>query len=132
FGVVTGVSSVFRASIPHAGGAELAFKFPGLAVRIERFAEPMKRIIRDFREGPTRRRAVRTRADLNDILPAATADLVLVVVARGVAPADAPSVDRRVPDAQRAAIHIHVFFQPARSIRTSRHDPDILHRTAFK
>src|SRR5262249_36777207 len=46
--------------------AKLAFEFPRLAVRFERFARPAERVARDLGETPSGRRAVHTSAHLRD------------------------------------------------------------------
>src|SRR5262249_46138217 len=86
--------------------AEFAFKDPRFAIRIQGFPKPMERIGRDFCEGPAGGRAIGTRADLNHVVATAAADLVLVMIARRIAPCDAPGLDRRIPDAKRRAVHV--------------------------
>src|SRR6185503_5994175 len=85
---------------------------------------------RDLGEHPARRRAVGAHAELDDVLAAAPADLLLVVVARGVAPRDPPALDRRVPGAQGRAVHVRRADAGPRAAR--RHDPGVLHATALE
>jgi hypothetical protein len=92
----------------------------------------MERIGRDFCEGLAGGSAIGTRADLNHVVAAAAADLVLVVISRRIAACDAPGLDRRIPDAKRRAVHVHGLVQVGSPIRTLGHDPDILHGAAFK
>src|SRR5262245_5816153 len=87
-------------------GSELPFELPGLPVGLERFPEPSERIRRDRGERPPRRRAVRTRADLDDVRADPPADLLLVMPARRILPGDAPGLDARVPHAKRGAVHV--------------------------
>src|SRR5580704_3558829 len=113
-------------------GSELAFEFPGLAVRVERFTDPVKRIRRDFGESPTGWCAVPARADLNDVVGNAAPDLLFVVTGQGICPADEPGLTRRIPDPKRGSIHVIGPAGLNRALRTARHDPDVLHRAAFE
>jgi hypothetical protein len=79
----------------------------------------MERIGRDFCEGPAGGRAIGTCADLNHVVAAAAADLVLVVISRRIASCDAPGLDRRIPDAKRRAVHVHGLVQVGSPIRSS-------------
>ena len=67
-----------------AARAELAFEFPGSAVRLQRFAEPMKAVRRDFDETPPRGGAVRPSADLDDFIADPAANLLFEVLSRGI------------------------------------------------
>src|SRR3989442_8785507 len=60
--------------LAHPLGAELAFELPGLAVRLQHFADPTERVGRDLGEHPADRRAVLVSPDLDDILAAPAAD----------------------------------------------------------
>src|SRR5690348_545097 len=115
-----------------AAGEEFAFDSPGFAVRFERFAEPVKRVGRDFREAPTRGRAVGTRADLNDFAADFPAGLALLIAADGIDPADAPGLDGRIPDAQSGTVHIVPSTGAGFALGNARQDPDVLNGAAFE
>src|SRR5207244_8434414 len=64
------LSQQFRSTI--APRPELAFKFPRLAVRFERLAEPVKGVRSDLGELPARRRPIGARAHLHNVLANST------------------------------------------------------------
>src|SRR5882762_8919526 len=98
-------------SLANPLGAKLAFELPGLAVRPEGFAEPMKRVGRYLGEGPARRRAIGANTNLHNILSAPTANLFCVMITGRIPPRDAPRLNRRIPHSQRGAVHVHLFVQ---------------------
>jgi hypothetical protein len=51
-----------------AAGFELTFDIPGPSIWFESLADPVERILLDFRETPARRSAVDSRADLHDFV----------------------------------------------------------------
>src|SRR5882757_5152224 len=105
----------------HALAAEFAFEFPGGAVGVERFADPVERVRRDLGEAPARRRAVHACADLHDVVVLAgadaAADLLFVMIRYRIDPADTPGLDRRVPDAESGAVHIVCFGEIGVALR---------------
>ena len=78
---------------------EFTFEFPRLAIDIEYFSEPVKRIFCDFREGPFGWCSIRANAYLNDIFTAPTPDLVFPMIMNGIPPVDSPGLDGRIPHA---------------------------------
>src|SRR5687768_1502625 len=92
----------------------------------------MKRVRRDLGKAPTGRSAIPAGADLDNILAVPPADLVLVVISGRVAPCNSPGLNRRIPNAECGAIHVHVLAEAGSSIQRARHDPDVLHGTAFQ
>jgi hypothetical protein len=93
FDSIESISAPWAFGSLHALAAEFAFEFPGGAIGVERFANPVERIRRDFGEPPARRRAVHPRADLHDFVADAAADLLLVMIRDGIDPTDAPGLD---------------------------------------
>src|SRR5579864_2076567 len=107
-------------------GAEFAYEFPSLAIRFEHFTNPVKRVWRDFGEAPTSCRAVGTRADLHDLVANFPISLALLVAAYWIDPADTPSLNCRIPDAQGGPVHVVLMNAVRLAIGRTRHDPDVL------
>src|SRR5262245_8487469 len=108
-----------------SGGEKLCLEGPRGRVRIQGFAAPMEPVRRDVGEGPTGPGAVPARAFLKDVAAAPTADLFLVVPADRVGPRDPPGFGRRVPRAQRAAVHVHGPVGIRTTLIRTRHDPHV-------
>jgi len=87
-------------------GAELTFEFPGLAVGIKSFADPMKSVCGDLCKAPARGCTVKTNAYLNDITTDPAPNLLLAMAGHGVDPVNAPRLNRGIPNAQGRAVHI--------------------------
>src|SRR5437868_5713523 len=68
---------------------EFAFQLPCLAIRLQGLAEPVKRVRLDLGVPPASRRAIGSSAQLYDVLPVASADLLLAVARDGINPGDA-------------------------------------------
>src|SRR2546426_8842595 len=81
--------------LAHPLGAELAFELPGLAVRLQHFADPTERVGRDLGEHPADRRAVLVSPDLDDILAAPAADQLVTTPSKsGTRTSTSPSSRR--------------------------------------
>src|SRR5579859_5630047 len=115
----------------HSLCEEFPFKCPGVTVDIQYFAEPMERVTSNFCEGPFGRCYLRAHSDLNYVFAAPASDLVFPMVMNRVSADDSPGLDRRVPNAQRRAEHVLRFVHERASIRTIRHNPDVLNSSAF-
>src|SRR5437868_14604383 len=99
-------SATVFVSIVESLRKEFTFEFPRLAIGIEYFSEPAKRIFCDFREGPPSWCSIRANAYLNDFLTAPTPDLVFPMIMNGVSPVDSPGLDRRIPHAECGPKHV--------------------------
>ena len=106
-------------------GAELSFDFPGSTVGFESFADPVKRVGCDFCKAPASWRAVCTRADLHDLVTDLAAGLALLVAAYWIDPADAPSLNCRIPDTQGGPIHVVRSIGVRLATGNARHNPDV-------
>ena len=60
------------------------------------------------------------------------ADQFVALSIRGIDVGDAPRFDRRVPYAQRRAVHVEAAVASRAAIRAARHDPHVLHSTPFE
>jgi putative NADH-flavin reductase len=119
-------------ALGEASGQELSFKPPGLAVLFEYFTQPSKRIRRDLRKTPLSRSAVRSCADLHDLIPDLLTCLALFMPADGIKPANSPGLNCPVPDPQRCAVHVvHSIGIPS-AIGRPRHDPNVLDCTSLE
>src|SRR5262245_52705813 len=98
-------------------GAKLPADFPCLAIWLERFANPVKRVRRDLGEAPAHRHAVGACANLDDVFTYSPADLFREVVARRVNPPNAPRLDRGIPRAEGRAVHVHRLLELCRARR---------------
>src|SRR3982750_106324 len=103
---------------------ELPLADPGFAVGREGVTQPVEGARGELGEGPARGGAVGANAKLDDVVTAAPADLVLVVVAGGIGPGDAPGLEGWIPGAQGSAVH--VLGRVGRRARAARrHDPGV-------
>jgi len=91
----------------------------------------MERITSDFGEGPFGWYSIRAHSNLNYVFAAPASNLVFPVVMNRVSPDDSPGLDRRVPDAQRRAEHVLRLVRERASVRTARHNPDVLDGSSF-
>src|SRR5690242_4991596 len=85
---------------------ELTLQCPGSPVGIQYFTEPMKGVWRDFGKRPFSWGSIGTNSDLNHVLAAPAANLILPVVMNRIAPNDSPRLNGRIPYAQRGAKHV--------------------------
>src|SRR5205807_10428734 len=76
-------------SFPPRRSSDL-FKFPRLAVRFERLAEPVKGVRSDLGELPARRRPIGARAHLHNVLANSTTNLLLAMTAHRISPVNPP------------------------------------------
>src|SRR5215469_2519766 len=112
--------------------AKLAFKLPGSAVSLERFAHPMEGVRGNLSKTPTCGCAICPRANLNDVLANLAANLLLAMPSYRIDPVDTPCLNRGIPNAQCRPVHVVGLIQIRVANGTSRHDPDILDGAALQ
>src|SRR5262245_2768843 len=118
--------------LAHPLRAKFAFEFPGVAIRIQRLTDPMERVQCDLGEPPADWRPIGMGTHLNDVLSAGTADQFVAAAVQWIDPRNPPGLNRGVPHAERCAVHVERPVRVRGTIRTPRHNPNILHRASFE
>src|SRR4029077_39192 len=111
---------------------KLAFQPPCMTVSFQDFTGPSERIRRNLSEHPADRCSVGTGANLDDVFAAPAANQFIPAAGNRVDPRDAPCLNRRIPYAQRSAIHVAGLFELRRTVLAAWHDPDILDSAALQ